>query len=121
MPQPYADELRIGLEAVRKAAAICQVVQSGITPEVLDKKDNSPITVADFASQAVICHSLGEAYPSDPVIAEEDALALHQSENAGFLRQIHSLLQQHYKDASDDEIRHWIDRGAAKESCPRIW
>jgi 3'(2'), 5'-bisphosphate nucleotidase len=121
MPHPYEDELRVGLAAVRKAAEICQTVQRAITPDVLDKKDNSPVTIADFASQAVICHAIGETFPNDAVIAEEDALALYQSENECFLRDIHSLIQDHYRAASVDEIRHWIDRGGAKEFSSRFW
>ena len=121
MSNPYADELSVGLAAVRKAAEICQAVQGAITPEVLDKKDNSPVTVADFASQAVVCHALGEAFENDPVIAEEDSLALHQPENHCFLREIESLLQRYYRAASDDEICSWIDRGGAKEYSSRFW
>lgn len=121
MTDPYADELKYGLEAVRKAAAICQVVQNAITPEVLDKKDNSPVTIADFASQAVICHEIGNAFPSDPIIAEEDSTALRMPENCGFERDIHSLIQEHYRSSTTDEIQSWIDRGGAKENSPRFW
>jgi 3'(2'), 5'-bisphosphate nucleotidase len=121
MSHPYANELIIGLAAVRAAAKICQVVQSTISPETLDKKDNSPVTVADFASQAVICHALSEEFPSDPIIAEEDSLTLQQSENHQFLNQIHGLIEQHYRTASNDDIRDWIDRGGAKEYSSRFW
>ena len=88
---------------------------------MLEKKDNSPVTIADFASQAVICHALGNAFPADPIIAEEDSLALHQPENQMFLNQIHALIQEHYQAASADEIRQWIDRGGAKQYSPRFW
>ena len=121
MSDTYAEELKVGLAAVRMAARVCRVVQAAITPEVLDKKDNSPVTVADFASQAIICHAIGEAFPDDPVIAEEDSLALHQPENEHFLHEIHQLICEHYREASTDEIRHWIDRGGAKEYSPRFW
>ena len=51
----YAVELQTALSAVRAATRLCRSVQATITPEVLDKKDNSPVTVADFGSQAVVC------------------------------------------------------------------
>ena len=121
MSNTYAEELKVGLTAVRLAAKICRVVQAAITPEVLDKKDNSPVTVADFASQAVVCHAIGEAFPDDPVIAEEDSLALHQPENEHFLREIHQLICDHYREAFPDEIRNWIDRGGAKNYSARFW
>ncbi|HEY0984054.1 3'(2'),5'-bisphosphate nucleotidase [Schlesneria sp. T3-172] len=121
MSHPYEDELRVGLAVVRSAARICQVVQAAITPEVLDKKDNSPVTVADFASQAVICHGLSQSFPADPIIAEEDSMALHQEENEGFLREIHALINAHYQTATHNEICDWIDRGGSKEFAPRQW
>jgi 3'(2'), 5'-bisphosphate nucleotidase len=108
MSHPWKDELLVALSAVRKASEICQAVQSAITPEVLDKKDNSPVTIADFASQAAICHILGEAFPNDP-------------ENEPFLREICNLIGQHGFRASGAEICDWIDRGGAKEYCNRFW
>ena len=53
---------------------------SQISPDVLAKKDKSPVTVADFGSQALICRTLAEAFPDDPVIAEEDAAELKTRE-----------------------------------------
>ncbi len=121
MSHPYADELYLGLATVRTAAAICQTVQAAITSEALDKKDSSPVTVADFASQAVICHAIGNVFASDPMIAEEDSFALRQPENAGFLREIHGLILRHYGPATNDEIFNWIDRGGAKTYSSRFW
>jgi 3'(2'), 5'-bisphosphate nucleotidase len=79
------------------------------------------VTVADFASQAVVCHAIGEVFASDPIIAEEDSQALHEPENAGFLSDIHTLIEQHYRKASKDQICHWIDRGGAKDYSTRFW
>ena len=55
---------------------------------MLAKKDKSPVTVADFGSQALICRTLAEAFPDDPVIAEEDAAELRRPENAAVLEQV---------------------------------
>ena len=60
-------------------------MRAEISPEVLDKKDKSPVTVADFGSQAVVCRALAEAFPDDPVIAEEDSTELRPPENAAIL------------------------------------
>lgn len=119
--RPYTNELSVGLAAVRKAARICQAVQAAITPEVLDKKDNSPVTIADFASQAVVCRTIEEAFPTDPIIAEEDSLALRQPENAPFLDQVHDWINKKFGRASKDEICDWIDHGRATESSRRFW
>ena len=59
----FAKELQAGLSAVRHAAKICRAVQSSITTDSLEKKDKSPVTVADFASQALICRALQDTFP----------------------------------------------------------
>ena len=50
---------------------------------VLSKADRSPVTVADFGSQALICRALAEAFPDDPLIAEEDSAELRRPETPG--------------------------------------
>ena len=65
---------QVALAAVRQAAAVCKGVQEQlIRPETIEKKDKSPVTVADFASQAIVCSMLADAFPDDVVVGEEDA------------------------------------------------
>jgi 3'(2'), 5'-bisphosphate nucleotidase len=79
----YANELQIAIDAVRSAASVCQRVQQTlVTDDTLQKKDKSPVTVADFASQAVVCSALHEHLPTDPVAAEENADELRKDEQA---------------------------------------
>jgi len=48
----YQLELTTGIKAVRAAANVCRAVQANlITADTLEKKDKSPVTVADFAAQ----------------------------------------------------------------------
>ena len=54
-------ELKTALDAVRRAAMVCRSVQASITPNVLEKKDKSPVTVADFAAQALVGYLLSES------------------------------------------------------------
>ena len=39
----------------------------------LSKEDSSPVTIADFAVQALVIHCLSECFPSDKFIAEESS------------------------------------------------
>ena len=78
MNELYEREQAVAIGAVRAAARLCRAVRSEISPDVLAKKDKSPVTVADFGSQALICRELAEAFPDDPVIAEEDAAELRR-------------------------------------------
>jgi len=123
MPGPAVGqkELNVSLAAVRDAARICTSVQGTITPETLEKKDKSPVTIADFGSQAVVCRIVGNAFPSDPIIAEEDASELRNEDNAPFLHLVHDEICRQCVEASKDEVCRWIDRGGAQHFSHRFW
>ncbi len=114
-------ERETAVEAVRTAAGLCRSVQSALAPDVLEKKDRSPVTVADFGSQAVICRMLGDAFPDDPIVAEEDSASLQSADNQPFLERIRAELQGIDHAGSDAEICSWIDRGSASEYSNRFW
>src|SRR5262245_9186758 len=88
MSQSYEREQVSAIRAVSQAAKLCQAARAELRPDVLDKKDKSPVTVADFGSQAVICKALAEALPDDPIIAEEDAADLSRPEQAAILDRV---------------------------------
>jgi 3'(2'), 5'-bisphosphate nucleotidase len=117
----YAAELSVALEAVRSAARVCRSVQEKITPDVLEKDDRSPVTVADFASQAVIGRALGAAFPHDPIIGEEESATLRREENGPFLDRILTELQGIGIETCGKEACAWIDRASQKKYVPRFW
>jgi 3'(2'), 5'-bisphosphate nucleotidase len=117
----FATELQSAIAAVAHAAQLCRSVQATITPEVLDKRDQSPVTIADFGSQAVVCRSIGDAFPDDPIIAEEDSAALHLPENTAFLNAVCEHIRQLEIDGDSDEVCRWIDRGGATAYSSRFW
>ena len=116
----HAQELSIAVAAVRRAAEVCRNVQRAI-PTAMEKQDKSPVTIADFASQAVICRALGEAFPSDPIIGEEDSAELRLPDNKPSLDRVQSELSRIGLDGAPDEICAWIDRGGANAFGPRFW
>lgn len=113
-------ELEVALAAVERAARVTRSVQSKIDAEALEKKDRSPVTVADFAAQALVCRSLSEQFPKDPVIGEEDSADLRSSEQRPFLDRIHAELQAE-GGGSPEEILAWIDRGRTDSYSDRFW
>jgi 3'(2'), 5'-bisphosphate nucleotidase len=125
MHHPFETEVRVALKAVQEAAELCRAVASEISPDVLAKKDKSPVTVADFGSQALICRALADAFPDDPVIAEEDSTELREAANAVILDQVVCHVRRTL--GSDDElpaattICQWIDRGGTSRYCDRFW
>ncbi len=79
---PYEVERRVAVAAVLKACRLCQHVQASLSgSEALGKQDGSPVTVADFGAQALICEHLHAAFPDDPIVGEEDTKMLHRDEN----------------------------------------
>ena len=114
-------ELTIAAAAVRLASTICQSVQSKITTDVLEKKDRSPVTIADFASQAVVCRALQSAFPDDPVIGEEDSVELRGPDGSAFSEKIQAEVNAVGVAADHGQICDWIDRGGAKEHSDRFW
>ena len=117
----YQKELETAVKAVRKASFLCRSVQSDLEDKTLKKDDRSPVTVADFGSQAVICRVLGEDFPDDPVIAEEDSAALRQPDNAHVLEQVVAEVRKVLPDGDGCRVTDWIDRGNASEYSERFW
>ena len=121
MTSLYAKELETGLQAVRQAADVCRAVQSAISAESLEKKDRSPVTVADFASQAMICRQLQVAFPDDPVIGEEGAAELREPAGADFLARVVAECAAVGVNGTPVEICDWIDRGGLQDYRSRFW
>ncbi len=116
----YDRELEVALAAVREAAKACRSVQATIARDALEKQDKSPVTVADFASQALVCRALQSAFGDDPVIGEEDAAALRGGDGAAFRGRVFAELQP-FGVASEEEALCLIDRGGAQAYSERFW
>jgi HAL2 family 3'(2'),5'-bisphosphate nucleotidase len=129
MSRQYEQEQAVAIQAVREAARLCRAVASQISPEVLAKKDKSPVTVADFGSQALICRTLREAFPDDPVIAEEDAVELRGPENTAVLEQVLQHVRAIRSETTagagttidEAQICRWIDHGGGSQYSGRFW
>jgi len=120
MAPSYDRERSVALNAVRTAASLCQSVRADMG-DVLEKDDRTPVTVADFGSQALICRALKQAFPDDPVIGEEDASALRADDNAAVRRQVLAHVRAHHADATPEAVYDWIDHGTARTYADRFW
>jgi len=117
------DELTAAVAAVRAAARVCRAVQERlISPETIEKKDKSPVTVADYASQAVVCAALAEMLPDDRVVGEEAADALREQANAAVRAVVTEQVAAARGEAvSEQQVLAWIDRGGAPATGGRYW
>jgi len=113
-------EIRFALKAARQAALLVKDIQAEMVTDSLTKGDKSPVTVADFASQALVSHLLQSTFPSDPLVGEEDSTSLQTPENQPALQTITKFVQTRIQKASDKDVSDWIDYGNA-EPGERYW
>ncbi len=116
----YQAEKELALKIVTEAATLCQRVQETDAGKAVKKADTSPVTVADFGAQAILCKGLIEVFPDDPVIGEEDATFLQKPELAGVRQQIIEQVQQTIPTATPDNVIDWINWGNG-QVAQRYW
>ena len=114
----YPKMLAASRHAVIEAAEVCRHVQraSESVRSVL-KDDSSPVTVADYAAQAVVSHLLEDALGPVHLVAEEDADDLRARIEAGSPALPEAVLDAvriAWPDASMDAMLDAIDRGNAE-------
>lgn len=118
---PYSEELRVAIQAVVEASKLCRHIQSTEDFAELSKRDRSPVTVADFGSQAIVCRLLHDAFPSDPIIAEEDSAALRLPDQQPVLQRVTREVQKQVSGATTEDVLSWIDQGISRVPAPRTW
>ena len=113
-------EVKLALDAVRQASQLVQQVQSELVSASLTKDDRSPVTVADFASQAVVAKMLDDVFPGDPLVAEEDSAALREAQEEATLEKVTSFVARVHASTTPASVCDWIDRGKGQPS-QRFW
>ena len=129
-------KIQTAVDAVLKAIQLCEQVQAEmVSTDAIQKADRSPVTVADFGSQALICQAIGDAFPDTTIVAEENAQAL--KENTSLLERVTDYVNRFCAEARhhDDRDRvtsakdtsptaetvcEWINRGSG-EVGPNFW
>jgi len=113
-------EIETAVAAVRQAANVCRAVQQQLAGTALEKRDRSPVTVADFASQALICRAIHEVFPDDPIVGEEDTDELRSPAHAAILEQVVAHVGGVVPGATTDQVCEWIDYGNGAPA-QRFW
>jgi 3'(2'), 5'-bisphosphate nucleotidase len=101
-------EIHFALEAVRRAALLVRRIQTELVVSAQEKEDHSPVTVADYASQAVVAKSLAETFPKDALNAEE------------LLEEVTAYVRYELPAATPESVCAWIDRGGS-DPARRFW
>jgi 3'(2'), 5'-bisphosphate nucleotidase len=121
-------ELTTAIAAVVRASRLTQKIfvslQAGQTSSAatVTKVDKSPVTIADYGSQAIVNAVLHSAFPKDPIVGEEDAgeLRCNPELRAKVWKLVSSTLQETSPKEleiqggvihSDEEMMNFIDNG----------
>ncbi|HSO27342.1 MAG TPA: inositol monophosphatase family protein, partial [Anaerolineales bacterium] len=113
-------ETRFMVETVQALSRLAAAIQNELTAAALTKDDRSPVTVADFAVQALVGRALASAFPNDPLIAEEDSTALQAPDAQATLQKVTRFVGDQIGGAAPDEVSAWIDHNRS-EYAPRFW
>ena len=109
--------------AVERAASLTASAQGRLLAgETLTKDDASPVTVADFAAQAVVCATLAARLGDVSVVGEEDASDLGGPSQSAMLEGVTRLAGAALgADPSTREVLDWIAVGGASADTDRYW
>lgn len=118
--EPWQRECDVAVAAVREGAFLAHEIRQHLGEALFLKSDRSPVTVADFAVQALIVHRLGEAFPHDAVVAEEDATALRGPSGQPVLASVLAAVRRLVPDLDASRVLDLIDRGRAA-MAERFW
>ena len=103
----FEQEIKIGKEAVMEAMGISRTIQEDLSPgDSITKGDRSPVTIADFTCQAIICRILHRHFPRIPIVGEESSRVLKDPANEKILKKI-----EYYIELDPGDLLECIDFG----------
>jgi 3'(2'), 5'-bisphosphate nucleotidase len=115
-------ETELAVHAVLRACALTKSVQNTlVVDDTITKPDKSPVTAADLSAQSLISLYLRKAYPTDPIIGEEDTTELRA--NTPLRERVVRLVNQYGEEAyTEEQVLEAIDAGSAEGgSQGRFW
>ncbi|KAG0231416.1 hypothetical protein BGW42_000243 [Actinomortierella wolfii] len=120
----FAAERAVAINAVIAASKVCQSVFTRlVTGETITKKDKSPVTIADYSAQAVVNSLVHNAFPTDPIVGEEDSKDLRGEAGRPMREKVLELANTGLETPlTEDELLEAIDRGCyAGGPKGRMW
>jgi len=107
---------RAAREAVAQATIVCRTVQARLDDlRAITKDDESPVTIADFASQAVVANVLRQHLGTSLVlVGEEGSASLRLSEHAPHLAAALEAARVAWPEVTEEQFLDAIDAGDAE-------
>jgi 3'(2'), 5'-bisphosphate nucleotidase len=121
----FEKELKTGRQAVLQAMRISRTVQKELAREdCITKKDKSPVTIADFTAQAIVCKILTDHFPHIPIVGEERSDVLKKPENKETLDKIIHYIENDSKISeilNRENLFQSIDLGGGQPTNQTFW
>ena len=111
----FSKEVRFAIELVREASSLAESIRQGGLPPELVKSDRTPVTVADYAIQALAVRRLLEEFGEARLVAEESVDELQRPEGREVLKHVAGILE-----ADEELVCDWIGRSQG-ETKGKIW
>lgn len=114
-------ELSTAISVVEKACDFSRQVQEGLVPdETMEKRDGSPVTIADLGVQTIVISELKDTFPDALFTAEEDIEEI--SRGGVLIEKVSSHLKPYFSEITEGDIISIISQGGydgGKEN--RFW
>uniref|UniRef100_A0ACD5Y727 Uncharacterized protein n=1 Tax=Avena sativa TaxID=4498 RepID=A0ACD5Y727_AVESA len=111
-------EIGAAVASVERACRLCVDVKASLLSDdrdrrrVVEKDDQTHVTIADFGVQALISFELQQQFPSIPLVAEEDSAFLRSPDaDAAIVDSISSFVTRNGPPLAHDDVLRAIDRG----------
>ena len=116
----------VARDAVTRAATACRAVQARLEEvRAATKDDKSPVTVADFASQAIVARTLqqrlGSEFTSAGLVAEEEAAMLREPANASYLEAALAAARVVDPELDREQFLAAVSLGGATGGATEFW
>ncbi|KAI5964547.1 MET22 [Candida theae] len=98
----YHKELQVATLAVKRASILTKQLSDSISRAksgTITKEDKSPVTIGDFASQAIINNAIKLNFPQDEIVGEEDSQDLQ--DNSKLSSEVLSLITKVQQETSE--------------------
>jgi 3'(2'), 5'-bisphosphate nucleotidase len=106
------------IAALQAGAEVARRVRADAPRQTKD--DRSPVTVADFAVQAVVARHLSQSLGGLQLVAEEGSRSLRARDAGAMLAEIVRHVRRAFPEATADDVLEWIDLGGGAPS-PDFW
>ncbi len=110
MPPASVEDI-FARQCIRSVGRLVRRVQAEMVGGPLTKGDKSPVTVGDFAAQAVVARQLYMVFPGAVLVGEEDADSLRSGEHADLLGLVTKFVRYVIPEATPEAVCDWIDIG----------